>query len=54
MPQFTESVVEDASLLWLQGLGYAVLHGPEIAAGAPGAVVVAAVAVADDKRRRRK
>jgi hypothetical protein len=30
---FTESVVEDAALAWLEGLGYAVLHGPEIAAG---------------------
>ena len=32
---FTESVVEDAALAWLEGLGYAVLHGPEIAAGEP-------------------
>ena len=31
--QFTESVVEDAALAWLEGLGYAVLHGPDIAAG---------------------
>ena len=30
---FTESVVEDAALAWLAGLGYAVLHGPDIAAG---------------------
>jgi len=34
---FTESVVEDAALAWLEGLGYAVLHGPEIAVGMPGA-----------------
>jgi len=34
---FTESVVEDATLAWLEGLGYAVLHGPEIAAGEPAA-----------------
>jgi type I restriction enzyme R subunit len=34
---FTESVVEDAALEWFEGLGYAVLHGPEIAAGEPGA-----------------
>src|SRR5579871_1082168 len=34
---FTESVVEDAALAWLEALGYAVLHGPEIAAGEPGA-----------------
>jgi type I restriction enzyme R subunit len=34
---FTESVVEDAALAWLEGLGYAVLHGPDIAAGEPDA-----------------
>ena len=33
----TESVVEDAALDWLKELGYAVLHGPAIAAGEPGA-----------------
>jgi hypothetical protein len=32
---FTESIVEDAALAWLEGLGYAVLHGPDIAAGEP-------------------
>lgn len=30
---FTESVVEDAALAWLESLGYAVKHGPEIAPG---------------------
>lgn len=30
---FTESVVEDAALGWLESLGYSVLHGPDIAAG---------------------
>jgi type I restriction enzyme R subunit len=35
MSQFTESVVEDATLEWLEGLGYTVLHGPEIASGEP-------------------
>jgi type I restriction enzyme R subunit len=30
---FSESVVEDAALAWLEALGYAVLHGPDIAAG---------------------
>lgn len=35
--KFTESVVEDAALEWLEGLGYAVLHGPEIAFGEPAA-----------------
>ena len=33
MSTFTESVVEDAALAWLEGLGYAVLHGPDIATG---------------------
>src|SRR6266513_6342503 len=31
--KFTESVVEDAALAWLEELGCAVLHGPEIAPG---------------------
>jgi type I restriction enzyme R subunit len=30
---FSESVVEEAALAWLETLGYAVLHGPAIAAG---------------------
>jgi hypothetical protein len=30
MPEFTESVVKDATLGWLDSLGYAVLHGPDI------------------------
>ncbi len=34
---FTESVVEDAALAWLEALGYAVLHGPDIAVGEPAA-----------------
>ena len=34
---FTESVVEEATLDWLEALGYAVLHGPAIAAGEPAA-----------------
>jgi type I restriction enzyme R subunit len=37
MTRFTESVVEDAALAWLEGLGYGVLYGPEIAFGEPGA-----------------
>ena len=32
---FTESVIEDATRTWLEELGYAVLHGPEIAVGEP-------------------
>jgi type I restriction enzyme R subunit len=34
---FSESVVEDAALAWLEALGYTVLHGPDIAVGEPGA-----------------
>jgi type I restriction enzyme R subunit len=30
---FTESVVEDAALAWLESLGYAIKHGPEIGPG---------------------
>ena len=37
MKNFTESVVEEATLEWLEGLGYTVLNGPEIAAGEPAA-----------------
>jgi type I restriction enzyme R subunit len=37
MSQFTESVVEDAALEWFAELGYAVVHGPEIAPGEPAA-----------------
>lgn len=35
MGDFTESVVEDAALGWLEALGYQVLHGPDIAMGEP-------------------
>lgn len=31
--KLTESTVEDAALAWLESLGYAVLHGPEIEVG---------------------
>ena len=31
MAFFTESVVEEATLEWLDGLGYTVLNGPDIA-----------------------
>jgi len=34
---FAESVVEDAALAWLEALGYAVHHGPDIAVGEPAA-----------------
>jgi len=33
--QFTESVVEEAALAWFESLGYAVLHGPDIATSEP-------------------
>ncbi len=33
MTGFTEPVVEDAALAWLQALGYSIAHGPEIAPG---------------------
>ena len=32
-----ESHVEEAALSWLDGLGYAILHGPDIAPGEPAA-----------------
>ena len=35
MTTFTESVVEEAALAWLEALGYTVLHGPDIAVGEP-------------------
>lgn len=31
--QFTESVVEQAALAWLESVGYTILSGPEIAPG---------------------
>jgi len=34
---FTESIVEDAALAWLEALGYQVRHGPDIAFGQPDA-----------------
>ena len=34
---FAESTVEQAALAWLEGLGYAGLYGPGIAAGEPAA-----------------
>ena len=29
----TKSIVEDAAPAWLEALGYAILHGPDIASG---------------------
>jgi type I restriction enzyme R subunit len=34
---FTESVVEEAAVEWLRGIGYSVAFGPEIGCGQPGA-----------------
>lgn len=33
MPNFTESVVEQAALAWLESMGYQIVSGPEIAPG---------------------
>ncbi len=35
MSPFTESHVEEAALEWLGGLGYDVLHGPDISPDGP-------------------
>ena len=37
MTAFTESVVEEAALTWLEGLGWSVKHGPETAPETPAA-----------------
>src|SRR3990172_9215632 len=37
MAHLTESDIEEAALAWLEGLGYTILHGPEIAPGEAGA-----------------
>lgn len=37
MPAFTESVVEDAALAWLESAGWQVRNGAEIAPGEPAA-----------------
>jgi type I restriction enzyme, R subunit len=37
MTAFTESDAEASALAWLEALGYSVLHGPDIAFGAPAA-----------------
>jgi len=36
---FTESVVEDAALAWLEAVGYAALHSPAIPAAERGAKI---------------
>ena len=33
MANFAESVVEEAALAWLESLGYAIKHGPDISPG---------------------
>ncbi|HAZ60098.1 MAG TPA: DEAD/DEAH box helicase, partial [Gammaproteobacteria bacterium] len=37
MTAFTESVVEEAALVWLEGVGWQVAHGPDIAPDTPAA-----------------
>ena len=37
MRGFTESVVEDAALAWLESIGWHIAHGPDIAPGMPAA-----------------
>ena len=37
MNSFTESVIEQAALAWLESMGYQILFGPEIAPGMPAA-----------------
>lgn len=37
MTVFTESVVKDDALTWLEGLDYSLKHGPDIAPGEPAA-----------------
>ena len=37
MMRFAESIVEEAALAWLGGLGFGVLNGPAIAVGEPAA-----------------
>ena len=37
MTTINESVVEDAALAWLEGLGWQVAHGTDIAPDTPGA-----------------
>ena len=37
MTSFTESTVEEAALAWLDGMGWAVKNGAEIAPGEPSA-----------------
>jgi|SRR5579884_2961260 len=34
---FSESTVEDAALAWLEGIGWRIAHGPDIAPGMPAA-----------------
>jgi type I restriction enzyme R subunit len=35
MSTFTESIVEEAAVAWLEAMGFAVVHGPEIASDQP-------------------
>lgn len=37
MTAFTESVVEQAALAWLESLGWQIAHGPDVSLYQPGA-----------------
>ena len=37
MALVTESIIEDTALAWFEGLGYEIIHGPDITPGEPGA-----------------
>ena len=52
MTSFTESIVEDAALSWLETLGWRVAHGPDIAPDTPDVLAqgpVSAVQVLGDE-----
>ena len=51
--RFSESVVEDAALDWLGGLGWSIAHGPDIAPDTPGAERADYSAVVLERRLRR-
>lgn len=46
----TESTVEDATLAWLEELGYAILHGPEIEPEGPRQIISGALRVKSTER----
>jgi hypothetical protein len=50
MAKLTESTVEEAALEWLNELGYAVLHGPEIEPEGPRQIISGALRVKSTER----